>query len=118
MEDGELRARVKRALERRSAKARRLKEFYHEIALAADSSVSAATNWRVGVCVPDSASLLNLFDRIPGFEAEVRGTGGCCGNGHDLTNEIAQIESILAALKARNVPKVPARTVRQRRTTG
>lgn len=73
MDDNELKARVSRALERRSLEARRLKTFYLDMAEAADSSVSTIKNWMGQVCVPEAAALLNLFDNVPGFEAEVRG---------------------------------------------
>ena len=73
VDDNELKARVSKALERRSLEARRLKTFYFDMAEAADSSVSSIKNWMRQDCAPEAAALLNLFDNVPGFEAEVRG---------------------------------------------
>ena len=73
MDEQELKARVSGALERRALEAPRLKAFYMDMAEAGDSSVSSVKNWMKQVCAPDSAALLNLFDNVPGFEAEVRG---------------------------------------------
>ena len=73
VDDAELKARVSRALERRSLDAPRLKIFYYDMAEAADSSVSSIKNWMREVCAPDAAALINLFENVPGFEAEVRG---------------------------------------------
>ena len=73
MDDSELRSRVSRAIERRASEAPRLKTFYFDMAEAADRSVSSVKNWKDKVCAPEADALLNLFDNVPGFEAEVRG---------------------------------------------
>ena len=93
MDDDELKAKVSRALERRSLEARRLKTFYFDMAEAADSSVSSVKNWMGRVCAPDAAALLNLFENVPGFEAEVRGTP--TNNG----DPIAMLETAVDILK-------------------
>ncbi len=96
MDDNELKARVCKALERRSLEARRLKTFYIDMAEAADSSVSSVKNWMRQICTPDSAALLNLFDNVPGFEAEIRGNDRTPPSIDPLT----QIEKAVAELKA------------------
>lgn len=98
MDDNELKARVSRALERRSLEARRLKTFYFDMAEAADSSVSSVKNWMRQDCAPDAAALLNLFDNVSGFEAEVRGIMEAPAG-----DPLARIETAVAELKA-NAP--------------
>ncbi len=94
MDDAELKARVSQALERRSLEAKRVKTFLFDMAEAADSSVSSVKNWMGRVCAPDSASLLNLFENVPGFEAEVRGLPSNGGNQAQAV--IEAIEEVLA----------------------
>ncbi len=95
MDDNELKARVSKALERRSLEARRLKTFYFDMAEAADSSVSSIKNWMRQICAPEAEALLNLFDNVPGFEAEVRGTRET-----PLDDPLMRIETAVAELKA------------------
>ena len=94
MDDAELRARVKQALERRSLKAPRLKTFYYDMAEAADSSVGAVKNWLQGNNTPEPHFLLNLFENVPGFEKEVRGISPATDNQAQAV--IEAVEEVLA----------------------
>lgn len=106
VDDNELKARVSRALERRSLEARRLKTFYFDMAEAADSSVSSVKNWMRQDCAPDAAALLNLFDNVPDFEAEVRGQCAVA-SGSDLSAQIAGLRAAADRLEALQAPVVP-----------
>ena len=112
MDDNELKARVARALERRSLEARRLKTFYFDMAEAADSSVSSIKNWMRQDCVPEAAALLNLFDNVPGFEAEVRGTTEAPPL--DSAKATAHLKAALEALGVRDDATVIAADFAQR----
>ena len=103
MDDDELKGRVSRALERRSLAAKRLKTFYFDMAEAADSSVGAVKNWLKGDNAPDAAALLNLFENVPGFEAEVRGTGNAPASEHEQA--MAEIQKITARFATRTGAK-------------
>ena len=97
MDEEDLKARVGRAIERRALEAPRLKTFYFDMAVAADSSVNSVKNWQKRVCAPDSAALLNLFDNVPGFEAEVRGEKPAPPSNTEI------VEHLKAALEALGV---------------
>lgn len=74
MDEDELRAKVKAALERRLPQYGRIKEFYLEIAELADAHIDSVANWTKGKNAPQAHNLLNLFEKLDGFEQEVRGS--------------------------------------------